>query len=447
MITLQRTVAKNLQPELFHPLLANSRVIESEAEPYLRRESERTETLFDDLLVTIPDEASDPIPRLERDVLLEAEIEQEQLMPVDRLLAGMTDLSQSLDPVRLYLREIGRHPLLNGEEEIELARQIDEGRQAVLRIEQLTNLLFDEGDTVVARFLQALKHLDRMHDAELRRKLEQQLLKAQRAHHRLSQSNLRLVVSVAKRYTSSGVNLLDLIQEGSMGLLRAVDKFDYKLGYKFSTYATWWIRQSISRAIADQARLIRLPIHMSELLNRQARTQRKLEQELGRAPSFEELAIAMEMLSPDEANMVRAGMETRAPLNPELEHRLQRVTEKLLGMQRLSQEPLSLNAPVRTTESGALGDFIKDERFADPDDAISFRQLQEEMNESLLGLHERERQVIELRFGLEDGISHTLEEIAQLFNITRERVRQIEAKALRKLRHPLRSGRLRSYLS
>jgi RNA polymerase primary sigma factor len=447
MITLQRTVARNLQPELIHPLLANPRLLESEAEPYLRRETERTETLFDDLFVPIPDEVVEVVPQIERDTTLESEIEQEQLMPVDRLLVGMTDLSQSLDPVRLYLREIGRHPLLSSEEEIELARQIDEGRHAMQRVEQLTNLRFDGGDTVVARFLQAQKQLDRIHEFDLRRKLEQHLVRAQKAHHRLSQCNLRLVVSVAKRYTSSGVSLLDLIQEGSMGLLRAVDKFDYKLGYKFSTYATWWIRQSISRAIADQARLIRLPIHMSELINRQTRTQRKLEQELGRTPSFEELALAMEMLSPDDANMVRAGMDKRAPLNPEVEHRLQRVTEKLVGMQRLSQEPLSLNAPVRTAESGALGDFIKDDRFADPDDAISFRQLQEEMSESLLGLHERERQVIELRFGLEDGTSHTLEEIAQLFNITRERVRQIEAKALRKLRHPLRSGRLRSYLS
>lgn len=451
MITRGRNIAENLKSETLSPALLSTNTVAGELKPYMRNsqlDEESAEHLFAGLPIHAhEDEALALIPQIERDPVLEEEVELEKYIPLERIIAGMSDWGQSIDPVRLYLREIGRHPLLSAEEEGEAARQIASGKLALEQFTQLANLNLDVCDTLVARFTKALAHIERIFDHEVREKLEHYLLKAQRAHHRLSQSNLRLVVSVAKRYTGSGLNLLDLIQEGSMGLLRAVDKFDYTLGYKFSTYATWWIRQSISRAIADQARLIRLPIHMSEMINRQARTQRRLEQELGREPTFEELAVEMELLSPEDANRVRAVIAKSATLDPDLEHRLQRVTEKLLGMQRLNQEPLSLNAPIRTTENGALGDFIKDERSSDPDDAINHRQLQQEMSESLLGLHERERQVIELRFGLEDGIAHTLEDIAQTFNITRERVRQIEAKALRKLRHPLRSGRLRSYLS
>ena len=266
------------------------------------------------------------------------------------------------------------------------------------------------------------------------------------AHNRLAQSNLRLVVSVAKRYIGRGLNFLDLIQEGNLGLLRAVDKFDHTLGFKFSTYATWWIRQAISRAIADQARTIRIPVHMVETINRQARLQRRLQQELGREPTFEEVALEMEFLEPEDTRLVRLAMVRGTRPDLDLARRLERGAAKVRRIQRLSQEPLSLETPVGSEENSYLGDFIEDDSMPGPVDSASRRLLKEQMDEILDGLSERERKVLVMRFGLEDGVTRTLEDVGKEFNVTRERVRQIEAKALRKLRHPLRSRKLRDFL-
>ncbi len=271
------------------------------------------------------------------------------------------------DPVRMYLKEIGKVPLLSADEEMELARRME------------------KGDT----------------DAK----------------NRLAEANLRLVVSIAKRYVGRGMLFLDLIQEGNLGLMKAVDKFDYRKGYKFSTYATWWIRQAITRAIADQARTIRIPVHMVETINRLIRVQRQLLQELGREPSQEE--IAKEMGIP---------------------------VEKVREIQKISQEPVSLETPIGEEEDSHLGDFIQDDNVPVPADAAAFSLLRQQIFDVLETLTERERKVLELRFGLIDGRARTLEEVGKEFNVTRERIRQIEAKALRKLKHPSRSKKLRDYL-
>jgi RNA polymerase primary sigma factor len=296
------------------------------------------------------------------------------------------DLESSLDdPVRMYLREIGRVPLLSAAEEVALAKRMERGK------------------------------------LERQKPLAQQslriILDGEEGQRRLTEANLRLVVSVAKKYIGRGMSLLDLIQEGNIGLIRAVEKFDYVKGFKFSTYATWWIRQAITRAIADQARTIRIPVHMVETINRLIRTSRRLLQELGREPTAEEIAEEMQ-ISP----------------------------EKVREIIKISQEPVSLETPIGEEDDSHLGDFIEDHGALAPAEAASHQILKEQVKDALHGLTQREQEVLRLRFGLDDGRSRTLEEVGKEFKVTRERIRQIEAKALRKLRHPSRSRRLKDYL-
>jgi RNA polymerase primary sigma factor len=326
------------------------------------------------------------------------------------------------DPVRMYLREIGRVNLLTAEEEVMLARKIQQGVRASKQLEK------DGLDPA------KIKKLKRMVDA------------GEQARRRLAEANLRLVVSVAKRYIGRGMNFLDLIQEGNIGLLRAVEKFDHRRGYKFSTYASWWIRQAISRAIADQARTIRIPVHMVETINRLIRTQRRLLQELGREPTSKEIALEMELLSEEDHLSIDQARSSGQPLDPAVERRWRRAATKVRRIIRIAQEPMSLETPIGSEENSYLGDFIEDESVVGPVDAASKQLLKEQMQDILDSLSERERKVLEMRFGLVDGQGRTLEEVGQEFGVTRERIRQIEAKALRKLRHPIRSRKLRDYL-
>jgi RNA polymerase primary sigma factor len=364
-------------------------------------------------------------PDIERDEALEAEVEAEQGLPLEEILEDWDDPQLSSDPVRMYLHEIGRVPLLTPEEEITLAQQIQQGKLAAERLKQ-------EGD--------------RLSQAE-REALGAQKAQGEQAQRRLAQANLRLVVSVAKRYVGRGMSLLDLIQEGNIGLLRAVDKFDPALGFKFSTYATWWIRQAISRAIADQARTIRIPVHMVESINRQLRVQRRLTQEYGRDPTPEEIALEMDLLSPEDKRAIEEAQALGLPLDPALERRWRRAAANVRRITRVAQEPMSLETPVGTEENSSLADFIEDDKLPGPADVASRQLLREQMRAILSSLNERERRVLEMRFGLNDGMARTLEEVGQYFGVTRERIRQIEAKALRKLRHPLRSRKLRDYLA
>lgn len=311
--------------------------------------------------------------------------------------AGVTMLTG--DPVRMYLKEIGKVSLLTAAEEVDLAMKIEAGVEAMTQLDASE----EEGGVPLER--RERRRLSRIEQVGLDAK--QQLIEA----------NLRLVVSIAKRYVGRGMLFLDLIQEGNLGLIRAVEKFDYTKGFKFSTYATWWIRQAITRAIADQARTIRIPVHMVETINKLVRIQRQLLQSLGREPTPEEIAEEM-------------------GLTPE------RVRE----IQKISQEPVSLETPIGEEEDSQLGDFIEDDAAVVPPDAASFSMLQEQLAKTLEGLAERERKVITLRFGLEDGHPRTLEEVGREFGVTRERIRQIESKTLAKLRHPSRSQKLKDYL-
>ena len=283
----------------------------------------------------------------------------------------------------MYLREIGRVPLLTAEEEVRLAQRMERGKAE--RLKPVVNRRY--------------------------------IVDGEEAQRRLTEANLRLVVSVAKKYIGRGMNLLDLIQEGNIGLIRAVEKFDYTKGYKFSTYATWWIRQAITRAIADQARTIRIPVHMVETINRLIRISRRLLQDLGREPTSEEIAAQMEITA-----------------------------EKVREIIKVSQEPVSLETPIGEEDDSHLGDFLEDHSALAPADAASHQLLKEQVEDVLDSLTERERKVLQLRFGLDDGRSRTLEEVGKEFHVTRERIRQIEAKALRKLRHPSRSRKLKDYL-
>ena len=283
-------------------------------------------------------------------------------------------------------------------------------------------------------------------DVILQAELEEIRRRSLDARDAIINANLRLVVSVAKRYIGRGSSFLDLIQEGNLGLLRAVSKFDPTRGYKFSTYATWWIRQSISRSIADQARTIRIPVHIFESINRLLRVQRKLTQQLGRDPTSEELALSGALLDPKDEQYILNSRLNGTPLPADVRRRWLRAASKVGRVMRAAEEPMSLDSPVGSEDSSQLGDFIEDQDALEPMDAAAREMLREQVKNALAVLSEREREVLEMRFGLMDGKDHTLEEVGQFFNVTRERIRQIEAKALRKLRHPTRSRQLRDYL-
>lgn len=336
------------------------------------------------------------------DIILDDEDEVE----VEKIDLSVPEGVSVEDPVRMYLKEIGKVPLLSADEEIELAQKMEAGSVAVEKIPLLKERLTETGDEQEKEEIQA----------EIKA-LQLDVDRGSDAKKRLAEANLRLVVSIAKRYVGRGMLFLDLIQEGNLGLIKAVEKFDYRKGYKFSTYATWWIRQAITRAIADQARTIRIPVHMVETINKLIRVSRQLLQELGREPTPEEIAEEMKMP-------------------------VERVREIL----KISQEPVSLETPIGEEEDSHLGDFIKDDNVPVPADAAAFTLLKEQLEEVLGTLTEREQKVLTLRFGLEDGRARTLEEVGKEFNVTRERIRQIEAKALRKLRHPSRSRKLKDYL-
>ncbi len=421
-------VQEEVQPEPGDDLIL-------EADPIPILETLTPDIVSVDALAALPELEVDEellLPELETEEDLE--VEQELAKPVTEILEETSGVS---DPVRQYLQEIGRHPLLTQEQEVSIAKRIKAGQEAQAELKARA----EEAGLTPEDYLATLPD-------EERDRIEMLIFDGKKAERELVQSNLRLVVSVAKRYAGRGMSLLDLIQEGNLGLLRAVQKFDHTRGFKFSTYATWWIRQAIMRAIADQARTIRIPVHMVESINRVMRTQRELTQKLGRDPVPEEIAVEMDFIEPeDERDAIRQALAEGRPLNPTQKRALRRATAKVRNIIRMAQEPMSLETPVGTEENSFLGDFIKDESAPAPVDAATQQLLREQVEEILEELSERERKVLEMRFGLLDGRNRTLEEVGNEFGVTRERIRQIEAKALRKLRHPQRSRKLRDYLT
>jgi len=354
------------------------------------------------------DEDEEPLLDIEPEVIIEAPVEDAP--------------SPTADPVRMYLKTIGKVPLLTAEDEVMLAKKVESGLEAE---EQMVNNVRPTNERLhdmivkaaLLRDAQRLEAVERPSAELIRELLHRVEREGQLARKRLIEANLRLVVSIAKRYVGRGMLFLDLIQEGNLGLIRAVEKFDYSKGYKFSTYATWWIRQAITRAIADQARTIRIPVHMVETINKLIRVQRQLMQDLNREPLPEEVAREMDL-----------------------------TPEKVREIQKISQEPVSLETPIGEEDDSHLGDFIEDSEAIVPLDAASFILLQEQLDGVMESLTDRERKVIELRFGIADGHLRTLEEVGKEFGVTRERIRQIESKTLSKLRHPSRSQKLRDYL-
>ena len=342
----------------------------------------------EDFLVDLNDDIEPPMEEI-------VEIEEEELVDPNTLV----DSFNIDDPVRMYLKEIGRVPLLSADEEIVLATAMSAGRAAQARLDEAA----ENGETI---------------DPEELAQLQKDIKTGNKSKQKLAEANLRLVVSIAKRYVGRGMLFLDLIQEGNLGLIKAVEKFDYTKGYKFSTYATWWIRQAITRAIADQARTIRIPVHMVETINKVIRVSRQLLQQLGHDPSPEEISAEMGM-----------------------------PVDKVREILKIAQEPVSLETPIGEEEDSHLGDFIPDEGASEPSEAASFTLLKEQLVDVLSTLTPREEKVLKLRFGIEDGRTRTLEEVGKEFNVTRERIRQIEAKALRKLRHPSRSKKLKDFLN
>ena len=376
-----------------------------EAVDDLNLESEQMDQLYDSLEALNIDISTDEdiLPELPEDEPADteiAEVEEEELVDPNSLVNNFS----IDDPVRMYLKEIGKVPLLTPDEETDLATAMSAGNEAGRKLkEEARRLKAGNEPTLSDEETAALKKIHK---------------KGENAKQKLAEANLRLVVSIAKRYVGRGMLFLDLIQEGNLGLIKAVEKFDYTKGYKFSTYATWWIRQAITRAIADQARTIRIPVHMVETINKVIRVSRQLLQELGHDPSAEEIAAEMSM-----------------------------PVEKVREILKIAQEPVSLETPIGEEEDSHLGDFIPDEGASEPSEAASFTLLKEQLMDVLSTLTPREEKVLKLRFGIEDGRARTLEEVGKEFNVTRERIRQIEAKALRKLRHPSRSKKLKDFLN
>ena len=376
-----------------------------EAVDELNLESEQMDQLYDSLEALNIDISADEdlLPELPDDEPAAeeiADVEEEELVDPNTLVNNFS----IDDPVRMYLKEIGKVPLLSPDEEIVLAQAMAAGNEAAQKLEELKRCR-ESGEAVTVTPAEE--------DAWTK-----DYKKGETAKQKLAEANLRLVVSIAKRYVGRGMLFLDLIQEGNLGLIKAVEKFDYTKGYKFSTYATWWIRQAITRAIADQARTIRIPVHMVETINKVIRVSRQLLQELGHDPSPNEIAAEMSM-----------------------------PVEKVREILKIAQEPVSLETPIGEEEDSHLGDFIPDEGASEPSEAASFTLLKEQLMDVLSTLTPREEKVLKLRFGIEDGRTRTLEEVGKEFNVTRERIRQIEAKALRKLRHPSRSKKLKDFLN